>query len=183
MKNIPNILSIFRIILVPFFVYAFLGLENIPLACGIYILAGLTDVIDGHIARKYNLITKLGIVLDPIADILLRLTAMATIAISGLSFMWIVFWILLAKEILLVLGVIFLKLKDRNIVAPAMWYSKVAGVYSFAVVLTLLSCQDILHKEAQIALAFSALAFWVFTLIGYIFNYKDVWKNGRGETK
>jgi len=177
MKNLPNILSIFRIILVPIFVYVFLWKENIPLACGIYILAGLTDVIDGYIARKWNLITKLGTVLDPLADKLLQLTATATIAYSGLTFMWIVFSILLIKEILMVIGGIMLY-KRKDVVVPSVWYGKVSSAYLFSVALIILACRDILPENIQIALAFSALAFGVFAWIGYMLNFRAVLKKG-----
>jgi len=181
-KNIPNILSIFRIILVPFFAYAFLSLKNIPLSCIIYILAGLTDVIDGYIARKYDLISKLGTVLDPIADILLRLTVTATLAVSGLSFMWLIFGVLLLKEIFMILGSILLY-RHNNIVAPARWYSKVAGTYLFIVILIMLVFHNIFNDGVQMILAFSALGVWILAFIGYVVHYQEMLRKGFSKSK
>jgi len=178
MKNIPNILSCFRIILVPFFVWAYLGLGNIPLACAIYVLAGATDVIDGFIARKFNLITKVGMVLDPLADKLLQLTATATIAISGIAFMWVVFGILLIKEILMVIGGIMLY-RRKDVVVPAVWYGKVSSMYLFIVAFIIIACKQFLHEDILVALASSALAFSVFAWIGYMLNFKAAFKKGK----
>jgi len=178
MKNLPNILSCFRIMLVPFFVWAFLGLGNIPLACSIYVLAGLTDIIDGYIARKYNLITKMGIVLDPLADKLLQLTVTATIAISGIAFMWVVFGILFIKEVLMSVGT-FLLNKRKDVVVPAVWYGKVSSAYLFIVAFVILAFRQHLHENILIALAFSALSLCVFAFIGYMLNFRAIVKKGK----
>ena len=180
MKNLPNILSTFRIMLVPLFVWAFLGLGNITLACSIYVLAGVTDVIDGYIARKYNLITKIGMILDPLADKLLQLTAIATIAIWGITFMWFVFGVLLIKEILMVVGGILLY-KRKDIVVPAVWYGKVSSMYLFVMAFVIITCRNYLPESILIALASSALAFCVFAWIGYMLNFKAVFKKGKSK--
>ena len=73
--NLPNKLTLFRIILIPFFVF-FLFTECVGeagkyIALGIFAVASLTDLLDGKIARKYNLVTNFGKFMDPIADKLL----------------------------------------------------------------------------------------------------------------
>ena len=78
--NLPNKLTLLRIILIPFMMFFYLA-DFIPYGIGkivaivIFILASLTDLLDGKIARKYNLVTDLGKFLDPIADKLLTATA------------------------------------------------------------------------------------------------------------
>lgn len=85
-KNVPNILSFIRILLVPFFVFFYLADF---IACGklialiIFIVASLTDMIDGKIARKYNLVSDLGKFLDPIADKVLVLSALLMVTYDG----------------------------------------------------------------------------------------------------
>ena len=78
--NLPNMLTIFRILLVPIFVFFMLINPNdsfyLTMSLIIFILASLTDAIDGKIARKYNLVTNFGKFLDPIADKILVLAAM-----------------------------------------------------------------------------------------------------------
>ena len=83
--NLPNKLSILRIIMVPLFVVAyFLPFDWAPfVALGIFILAALTDLLDGYIARKYNLVTDLGKLLDPIADKILVCSALFCVAVTN----------------------------------------------------------------------------------------------------
>jgi phosphatidylglycerophosphate synthase len=83
--NLPNKLSILRIIMVPLFIVAyFLPFDWAPfVALGIFILAALTDLLDGYIARKYNLVTDLGKLLDPIADKILVCSALFCVAVTN----------------------------------------------------------------------------------------------------
>ena len=84
--NIPNRLSLMRIILVPVMLVCFL--VNFPyhlfVTLGIFIVASLTDFLDGYIARKYNMVTEIGIFLDSIADKILTTTALMLIAVFNL---------------------------------------------------------------------------------------------------
>lgn len=86
MKHVPNILSTFRIILVPLFALVFFSdaEQAHTMAVGIFVLAGLTDILDGWIARKYNCISLLGRVLDPLADKLMVMTALVCMAADGI---------------------------------------------------------------------------------------------------
>lgn len=182
MKNIPNILSGFRIVLVPIFAFLFLGLNNIPWACGVYILAGVTDIADGFIARKFNYVTKLGIILDPIADKLLQLTVTASLAISGLKFMWIVFGVLLLKEILQLIGGLFL-LKKKDVVIPSVWFGKVSSAYLFFAALILIIWHDTIAIEYQFVLIFTCLGFFIFAWIGYMLKFKAIVKKGKKQNE
>ena len=81
-RQIPNILSVIRFLMIPCFVFMFFS--NVPhnriLALGIFLLAGITDVVDGYLARKNNWITDFGKMMDPIADKLMQATAFVCIA-------------------------------------------------------------------------------------------------------
>ena len=84
--NLPNKLTVLRVILVPFFVFFLLGADWIGsfspyIALIIFIVASLTDMLDGKIARKYNLITNFGKFMDPLADKLLVCSALIWICI------------------------------------------------------------------------------------------------------
>jgi CDP-diacylglycerol--glycerol-3-phosphate 3-phosphatidyltransferase len=82
MKNIPNILTLFRVILIPFFVLAFyLPIENsFYIATWIFFIAGVTDYLDGYLARRWNVSSKLGAFLDPVADKIMVITALVMVA-------------------------------------------------------------------------------------------------------
>jgi len=90
--NIPNALSIFRIALVPVFVAVYFSGHAYAqmVATGIFLLAGATDVIDGHLARKMDQVTLLGRVLDPLADKLMVLAALVCCTLSGYIPLWAV---------------------------------------------------------------------------------------------
>ena len=103
--NVPNILSIFRMCLVPVFITIFfsdLTYAHTIAAC-VYALAGITDVLDGIIARKFNMITKLGKVLDPLADKMMTITVFVCITTVELIPWWTIA-LIFAKDALLVIG-------------------------------------------------------------------------------
>ena len=116
--NIPNVLTIIRFLLIPGFVYYYFSPseDGVRIAIIIFIIAGLTDILDGFIARKYNLITKLGIVLDPLADKLMLLTVLISITLKN-RFAWIII-VVAVKESLMILGAITL-FNNHDIVVPA----------------------------------------------------------------
>ena len=82
--NLPNILTMIRFALIPIMVYL-LALEQYWQGIAIYTLASITDILDGYIARKYNLITPLGKILDPTADKLLQFSALIMLNIILLT--------------------------------------------------------------------------------------------------
>lgn len=135
--NIPNMLTILRILLIPVYLYFFYSnLEhNILFAGLVFIIAGISDVLDGYIARKYDMSTKLGIVLDPIADKLMTFTILISFTTKGI----ISIWILLAlgiKEIMMILGGATLYLFKGKQVMPSNKYGKIATLSFYAATLS-----------------------------------------------
>ncbi len=88
--NLPNSLTIGRFILIPIYLIVFFSdLEiNKGLAFVVLLLAGLTDIADGYLARKYNMVTKMGIILDPLVDKLMMISVFASFLISGMISWW-----------------------------------------------------------------------------------------------
>lgn len=172
--NIPNILTVLRFLLIPAFVYYFFSaFENgIRIATGIFILAGLTDILDGYIARKYNLVTRLGIIMDPLADKLMLLTVLVSITVKHQIPLWIIF-VVAAKEILMVLGAITL-FNDHDIVVPANRFGKLSTIAFYIAVLTM-----------TFRLPYSSFFMYVFVLatflalIAYLNNYLSIKKKHR----
>ena len=95
--NLPNILTILRVAITPFFLVTIL-METLPhrflIACIIFSIASITDAIDGHLARKNNQITNFGKFLDPIADKILTTAALLAFMSMGLCNIWIVMLVL-----------------------------------------------------------------------------------------
>ena len=89
LKHIPNVLTILRFFLIPFIIY-YLVKDEYIYAFILLALSGLTDVLDGAIARKFNLITNLGKLLDPLADKLTQISILCTLLFKGIIPLWIV---------------------------------------------------------------------------------------------
>lgn len=116
--NLPNVLTLFRLLLIPIFVMVFFSNVHNSLHYSIFIflLAGFTDILDGYIARTYNLITKLGTALDPLADKLMLLTVLTCLLIKNYIPFWILI-IMLIKELSMITGGIILYNKNNVISA------------------------------------------------------------------
>ncbi len=113
--NIPNILTILRLCLIPVYIVVFaLEGDTKNTAAVIFIAASITDVLDGYIARKYNAITKVGQLLDPLADKLMQLTVVISLLISKILPLWFVV-LLAVKELLMIAGGIFLYAKKTYV--------------------------------------------------------------------
>lgn len=122
--NIPNFLSLVRLTLVPVFAVVYMSsMEYSDIYAGIiFIIAALTDVADGYIARKYNKITKIGRILDPLADKLLQATALACLALKSII-PAILCFIFIGKELLMIFGSIFMVNKMDDVL-PSNWFGK-----------------------------------------------------------
>lgn len=102
MKHVPNILSAIRLLSCPFFIYVFFTASP-PLAFGVFVFASLLDVADGFIARKFNAISNLGKILDPLADKMLQLSAVICLSADGMLPLPVAF-IMAGKELLMLIG-------------------------------------------------------------------------------
>lgn len=141
MWNVPNALTILRMILIPVFVVLFFSgatPEETDIcrkwALAVFVAASITDCLDGLIARKYNLITDFGKLFDPLADKLMICTALICQGIAGV-FPWIAIIIVMAKELLMVLGGVFM-LKRNIVVYSNMWGKSAQVCFIAALVLS-----------------------------------------------
>lgn len=136
-------------------------------ALTIFILAGITDILDGYIARRYNLITNIGIVLDPLADKLMLLTAILSLYIKN-HMPLIVLVIMFAKEIFMIISGIYLYFRKDNIVIPSNIFGKLATVlFTIAIIISILSPD---HWYATTAILI-ALLFKLIALSSYLRHY------------
>lgn len=136
--TIPNILSFFRLILIPVFAVSYLNAKDTAdyyAAAGILLISSLTDFFDGKIARKYNLITKLGKALDPIADKATHGVVMLCLC-TRYPIMWILIALFVLKEGFMgIMGIFFLH--KGKMLRGAMWFGKVCTALLFVVLLVL----------------------------------------------
>lgn len=116
--NLPNKITVFRIVLIPVFMLLFL--LNIPSywAGIVFVIASLSDFLDGYLARKYNLVTNFGKIMDPLADKLLVTAALLIFIAKGITYPWVVM-IILAREFLIT-GFRVVAASNGTVIAAAM---------------------------------------------------------------
>ena len=179
--NLPNKLTLFRVILIPFFVFFLLapyfeGYGNY-IAVAIFIIASITDFLDGKIARKYHLVTNFGKFMDPLADKLLVCSAMICLIDLGKLASWIVI-LIIAREF--IISGFRLIASDNGVVIAASYWGKFKTTFQMLMVIVLML--DITLNQLAwlhilgIVLTYIALALTVISLIDYIVKNKDVLK-------
>lgn len=172
--NIPNLLTIARLGMVPLFVFCFVkGCEGtlaggVYYAAGLFVLAALTDILDGYIARKYNQITDFGKLADPLADKMMQIAAIACLAVYDRIAAWI-FYVFLAKEVLMICGASRL-LKRFKFVVYSQWSGKIATVILFVCIVAIMVFEQISQKAASIMMCICIF----FTLVA-LFNYMKMY--------
>ena len=171
--TIPNLLSLIRIIMIPFIVWAYLGLENEYLVLGLIILSALTDIVDGFIARRFHMVSDFGKILDPIADKLTQGTVLICLALEY-KLIRILIIIFAVKELIMgVMGAI--TLKKYGEVNSAKWYGKVTTTLLYAVMMCLVIFPNIGEVVSNILICI-CIAVVILSLLLYMNFYRSVWK-------
>ena len=173
LKNIPNILSIIRIILVGVFVFVFFNdyPHNLIWALMVFLTAGLTDIIDGFLARKFNWVTNLGKILDPFADKLMQCTVLVCMLIKDLIPAWLVIPFIL-KEFLMLLGGLFI-IKKRKVVVVSNIFGKMTVVFFYAAIVLCIAARDFLAENPIVLYIICALVLMaaISALVNYAATY------------
>lgn len=171
--NIPNLLSLFRLALVPVFAVVFFqgGLNARYIAAGIYTLAFLTDILDGWIARRFNMVTRLGRILDPLADKLMTFTVIVCITVAGIIPLWAVA-VFFLKEGAMAIGAMCMLGKTGDVI-PSNWLGKASTGVFFLVCAALVLFPGIPRPWA-IAMISAALALAVAAFFNYLWQYVAV---------
>lgn len=170
--NLPNKLTVLRVCLIPFFVAALLfdggSRQDIRiLADVIFIVASLTDLLDGKIARKYNLVTNFGKFMDPLADKLLVCSALICLIQLGQLPAWIVI-VIISREF--IISGFRLVAADNGIVIAASYWGKFKTTFQMITVVLMILNLPQLALLTQICLI-AAVALTIISLVDY------VWKN------
>ena len=173
--NLPNKLTIFRVILIPFFVVLLLfdiTAYDKWIALAIFIIASLTDFLDGHIARKYNLVTNFGKFMDPLADKLLVCSAMICLVELARIPAWVVI-IIIAREF--IISGFRLVASDNGVVIAASYWGKFKTVFQMLMSCLMIADLEPLTLVTQIIM-WVALALTVVSLVDYLMKNKSVMK-------
>lgn len=164
MKHIPNILTVIRLIFIPLILVSLIY-DNYLLAIILFTISSLTDVLDGKIARKYNVVSDFGKLMDPLADKLTQLSVLITLALKNIIPFWIVI-VLIAKESIMIAGASFLY--GKNLVVSSKWYGKLATVLIYIAVVSSCIIKILSLPNFDIYIYTLAIIFAIFSLINYI---------------
>lgn len=145
--TIPNVLSFFRLCLIPLIVWQYVFRHHYFTALYLLALSGLTDIADGIIARKFNMVSDFGKAFDPIADKLTQI-AMLFCLVTRFPNMWLPLILLVVKEIFA--GVTGLMMVRKGVVIGADWHGKVTTVLLYVTMLLHMAWVDIPATQSNI---------------------------------
>ena len=166
--NVPNALSLLRILLIAPFVYYYIQRQIVP-AIVCLLLSGLSDMLDGKIARRFNQFTEVGQMLDPVADKLTQGTVAICLAVDH-PILLPVLAIFVVKELTMLIGGAYLVFKAKKRPSGAMWYGKVGTIlfyFSFGLIVALKGIWHIEILPLSIALLTITAIFMLYALYRY----------------
>ncbi|MEE1314458.1 MAG: CDP-diacylglycerol--glycerol-3-phosphate 3-phosphatidyltransferase [Faecalimonas sp.] len=178
--NLPNKLTVLRVIMIPFFVVFMLtdlaGDASKYIALALFCIASFTDYLDGHLARKHNLVTNFGKFMDPLADKLLVCSAMICLIPSGQLETWIVL-VIIAREF--IISGFRLVASDNGIVIAASYWGKFKTVSHMAmIILLILNIQNPIYLLVADIVKWIAVALTIISLVDYVWKNKQVLTQG-----
>lgn len=176
--NLPNKLTIFRVILIPFFVVLLLfdiTAYDKWIALAIFIVASLTDFLDGYIARKYNLVTNFGKFMDPLADKLLVCSAMICLVELARIPAWVVI-VIIAREF--IISGFRLVASDNGVVIAASYWGKFKTTFQIVMICLMIADLEPLILITQIVM-WVALSLTVISLVDYLIKNKSVMQDNK----
>lgn len=185
----PNQLTILRMVLTPFFVYTLLldGYTYTYLACGIFLIASLTDFYDGYIARRYGSVSKWGKFLDPLADKVLILSALVCLAVLGYVAVWMVV-VIAVRDVLITILRAYAFMKEKPVVTMqiAQWKTASQAIVVYFILAYMLADISLQQKNVYWAgfewiqragiiniLVFAVTVLTVLTGVIYLYNNRD----------
>lgn len=177
--NLPNKLTVLRILMVPFFVFFMLtdvaGDASKWIALVLFCVASLTDLLDGKIARKYNLVTNFGKFMDPLADKLLVCSAMICMIETGKLASWFVI-IIIAREF--IISGFRLVASDNGIVIAASYWGKFKTVFQMAMIIVMILNLGGVFGIIEMILMWISLVLTVISLVDYVAKNTQVLTQG-----
>lgn len=166
--TIPNILSGVRILLLPFIVWMYNIKTDFRAAILLLFISGITDIADGFIARKFNMVSDFGKIIDPIADKLTQGTLLICLALNHKIILLLIAVFILKEFSMALLGYIIIKKHDE--VNSAKWYGKLNTVVIYFTIVTLIIFPN-LPKSAVFAMVFLCIAFVAVSFALYVRFY------------
>ena len=174
--NLPNKLTILRMIMIiPFVVFMLVPIGGTGkwIALALFVIASLTDLLDGKIARKYNLVTTFGKFMDPLADKLLVCSALICLVEMGKIPAWIVI-IIVSREF--IISGFRLVASDKGVVIAASYWGKFKTTFQMVMIVLMIADIPVLSLVTTIVM-WAALILTVVSLVDYLVKNKDCLKD------
>lgn len=166
-KHIPNAFTILRFILIPFIIVAIVENEYI-MAFIFFTLSGITDILDGCIARKFNFITNFGKLIDPLADKVTQISILVTLSLKNIIPMWILV-IIFIKESFMIAGASFLY--GKELVVSSKWFGKLSTVLFYLAIVSSFAIKYWNIPQFDIYIYYLALIATLFSLVMYFITF------------
>ena len=188
-NQIPNYISVFRILLIPVYVLTFFGVlgKNLPLgplqiAGIVFLIAGFSDALDGFLARHNGWITDIGKLLDPFADKLLEVTVAVCIAIRFRGPFVILAAIIITKEIIMIVGA-YLILSKVKFFVSAVWCGKIATLVWYLLICLVHFFPVVDPEQILISniLCIILILVMVMAFVIYVLNYANHIQNTKNQ--
>lgn len=176
--TIPNILSFFRLGLIPIIIWTYCGLKMPFVALAFILLSGLTDIVDGYIARKYNMITDFGKTIDPVADKLTQLAVLFCL-VTRFKMMLIPLCIMPIKEIILFIAKLCLFRKTEKVYG-AVWHGKANTTILYVVIYIHIIWYNIYPPLSTILIGLTT-GFMIFSFFAYFLETIKYYKKDKEE--
>ncbi|MCR5250591.1 MAG: CDP-diacylglycerol--glycerol-3-phosphate 3-phosphatidyltransferase [Lachnospiraceae bacterium] len=176
--NLPNKLTTLRVILIPFFLFFLMtdvaGAASKWIALAIFVIASLTDFLDGYIARKYDLVSNFGKFMDPLADKLLVCSAMICFVELERMPAWIVV-IIIAREFI-ISGFRLIAAEQGRVIAAGWWGKFKTAFTMFMEIAMIINIEEL--SLVTTVLMYVSLALTIISLADYLLRNRDVLKEG-----
>ncbi|MBP5666147.1 MAG: CDP-alcohol phosphatidyltransferase family protein [Clostridia bacterium] len=169
--TVPNMMSFFRIALIPFIIWAYLGLKSVPVTVILIAVSAVTDILDGWVARKFNQVSEFGIFIDPVADKLTQ-GALLICLIPRYKLIIALVVVFVIREAIMFFAGLKVKLVTDKL-QSAKWYGKVNTVVVEGVIMALIIFTKIPRTVANILIGVCILSVAV-SLVLYLIGYRKV---------
>lgn len=174
--TVPNLLSLLRLLMIPLIIWLYCGAKRYYAAVGVIILSGLTDVADGIIARKCNMVSDFGKILDPVADKLTQGAVIICLATKYKLMIPLIIEFALRELCMLVMG--YMTIKNQDSVNSAKWYGKLTTVVLYAVMILLILFPQISNGIAN-GMIVGCSVMLLFSFAMYVRFYLGFWREAR----
>ena len=177
--SIPNLMGYFRILLIPLFSWMYCTADSTGdyyAAAVVVGISGLTDMFDGKIARRFNMITELGKFIDPLADKLTQAALLICLAVRYPLMRAVLVLFVIKEGFMVVMGALLLPRGKK--LDGAMWFGKVCTAVLYAVLFLLLLLPGIGIAAADVLIAVCGV-FLLFSFLMYVPVFQRMWKESR----